>query len=242
MVIQNSIVSISFPKIENVKKKYIVNEDVLRENFNEATILPIPEELPNDIPRIVAVSHGEHSQIRISPNTVNFQTEYSNGYEKSWEECESYINSRVEGIFKLTDQLTDHRYNYMGMIVNLIWDDIQHDANKKLYQNILKKEATSNLEDFNIKFTYIEKEKFYVNVMIENIRSYKEFELEKAGACKPENLTADTISVTLDINDRYSFQKQEDYLSDNQKFKEIMNLMTYTIKNKLRDLIEKGEY
>lgn len=242
MVIQNSIVSISFPKIENIKRKYVLNEEILKDKFNEATILPIPEEIPNEIPRILITSQGEHSQVSISPNTINFQTEYTNGYEKDWEKCKNYIGSRAEDIFRLANQLTNNCYNYTGVIVNLIWDEIEQDANKRLFYNLLRKQAIDNLEDINVKFTYIEKEQYYVNISLQNVRNYVGFNPEIAGTCHKDKLDLHTVSVTIDINDRYSFHIRENYLSSEQKFKEILSLMTSTINNKLRNLIEKGEY
>ena len=74
MIVQNSAVNIMFTRCENIKKQYILNEEVLKEKFNEANILPIPDDAPTEIPRILVKTKGEHSQLSIAPEATNFQT------------------------------------------------------------------------------------------------------------------------------------------------------------------------
>lgn len=96
MIIQNSAVNIMFSRCENIKKQYILNEEILKERFNEASILPIPDEAPSEIPRVIVKTKGEHSQLSIAPEAVNFQTVYSDDYTQNWELCEEYIKVELK--------------------------------------------------------------------------------------------------------------------------------------------------
>ena len=242
MIIQNSAVNIMFSRCENIKKQYILNEEILKERFNEASILPIPDEAPSEIPRVIVKTKGEHSQLSIAPEAVNFQTIYSDDYTQNWELCEEYIKSRIENIFKLTDKFTAEQYNYIGIVTNLIWDNVSKDGNKILFKNLFGIPSADNLDDLVVKYTYIEKEKYYANITLQSARIYKNSNVNEAGSFVEDNLEAHTIGITLDINDRYAFNMQKGYLSNKTNFDELLNLTTVIINSKLKNLVEKGAY
>ena len=49
----------------------------MKEHFNEATVLPIPDDAPLEIPRIIIKSLNEHSQLNISPIATTLQINYN---------------------------------------------------------------------------------------------------------------------------------------------------------------------
>ena len=242
MIIKNSAVNIMFSRCENIKKQYILNEEIIKERFNEASILPIPDEAPSEIPRVIVKTKREHSQLSIAPGAVNFQTEYSDDYTQNWELCEEYIKSRIENIFKLTDKFAAEQYNYIGIVTNLIWDNVSKDGNKILFNNLFGIPSADNLDDLVVKYTYIEKEKYYANITLQSARIYKNSNVNEAGSFVEDNLEAHTIVITLDINDRYAFNMQKGYLSNKTNFDELLNLTTDIINSKLKNLVEKGAY
>lgn len=52
MLIKSTSVSIKYKKIDNIKRTYFMNEELLKEQFNEATVLPIPDDAPIEIQTI----------------------------------------------------------------------------------------------------------------------------------------------------------------------------------------------
>lgn len=242
MIFNNSVINIKFPKTENIKRKYILHEDILNEKFNEASILPIPDDAPDDIPRILISSKGEHSQVNIAPGAVNLQTIYSGKYVKNWTLCEKYINSRVDDLMKLTEVFTEGTYDYIGVVVNLLWDDIQKDGNKVLFKNLFGRDAEDTLDDLEVKYTYVENEKYYVNITLRSAKQFKASLIGKAGDYNSDNLKEHTIAATIDINDRYSYNNFERYVSKKENFREIMHLVNIVINDKIGSLIERGDY
>ena len=242
MIIQNSAINIKFPRVDNIKKSYILNEEILKQNFNEANILPIPDDAPSEIPRIMIKTKGEHSQLSIAPGGLNFETVYTHEYVKNWSLCEEYLNTRVNDIYTLTDKITGGKHNYIGIVTNLIWDDIEDNGNKILFENLFGKKASKNLDDIVVRYTYVENNRYYVNISLQSVRLYGDSSAEEAGSFAEENLKAHTVSITLDVNDRYSFNMEKEYVSTKETFKDIMGLTTDIISNKLKELVEKGEY
>lgn len=241
MIIQDSSVNLMFNKIDNLKKTYILNQGILKDKFNEATILPIPDDAPSEIPRILMTSQKEHSQLSIGPEAITLQTVYDDAFNKNWDECEKYVGSRLEDVFLLSDELTMKSYNYIGMVVNLIIDDINQNAQFKLYQNLFNKKAIDNLDDILIKYTYVLDKKYYVNITVKSNRILKKIITNKAGALIDNNILAHTIGVNLDINDRYAFNYNQSYASSKKEFSKILEIMTNLIKNELNTIVSGGE-
>ena len=75
MLIQGTSITITYKKIEGIKKAYYNNEEILKQYFNEATALPIPDDAPIDIPRIIVKTINEHAQLNISPTATTFEVQ-----------------------------------------------------------------------------------------------------------------------------------------------------------------------
>lgn len=243
MIIQDSIVSIKFPRVDNIKKAYFENEEILKKEFSEATILPIPDDAPIEIPRIILKSKGEHSQLNIAPEAASIQIAYTDDYKENWMLCEQYITTKIENIFELTDILTEDNYNYVGLVTNILWNQDTEKVVRKLSDNLLKIKDNGMLHDLFIKYTFVEDNKYFVNISIQNVRVFNEKNsLGAAGSFKNSNLISNIIGITIDVNDRYSFNNNDQYKSDKDKFKDIMEITTTVINNKLETLISKGVY
>ena len=46
MLIQGTSITVNYKKIEGIKKVYYNNEDILKDFFNEAAVLPVPDDAP----------------------------------------------------------------------------------------------------------------------------------------------------------------------------------------------------
>lgn len=242
MIIQNTNVAITFPKVENIKSKYLDNKNFLKERFNEANILPIPDDAPIEIPRILIKSKGEHSQVSISPNVINLQTIYSNNYTNDWEICEKYIDDRINDIFDFADEITGAEYCFIGVVTNLIINEAEENAHKRLYENLFNKAAPKNLEDLIVRYTYNEENKYYVNITLQSAKIYNNVNNNKFGQFTADKSERHSINIEIDINDRYSYNENVGYISNRQHYSAIMDLTTKVIKEKLNNLVERGEY
>ena len=143
---------------------------------------------------------------------------------------------------KLTERFSEGTYNYIGVVVNLFFDDIPRDGNKVLFRNLFGKEAKDTLDDLEVKYTYVENEKYYVNIILRSAKQFDDSLSGKAGDYNDDNLKLHTIVATIDINDRYSYNSFKGFVSKKENFKEIMDLVSMVINTKMGSLIERGEY
>lgn len=243
MLIQGTSITVTYKKIEGIKKVYYNNEEILKDYFNEATVLPIPNEAPFEIPRILIKTKNEHAQLNISPIATTFEVHYDAGFERNWQACSEYITNRMTKVFEFLNILTENTYEYIGLVSNIIYDEVEQEGAIKIAGNLLNAKKISNIYDINIKYTFVEKENLFVNIMLQNARLFKNGVIvNEAGALSVQDQIAESIGATVDINDRYGFNNDSDYKSDSCVLDKLIETMGNIINNKLATLIEKGMY
>lgn len=236
-------ISVMYKKIEGIKRVYYNNEELLRQFFNDATVLPVPDDAPVEIPRIIIKTLHEHAQLNIFPVAATFEVHYNDGFERDWNACAKYITERMSKVFEFLNILTNNNYEYIGVVSNVICDEVADEGAKKISKTLLNSEKISDIYDINIKYTFVENDNMFVNIMLQNARLFKEgIVFDRAGALCAGNQTAESIGVTIDINDRYGFNNNSDYKSDSKMLNVLLESMSNLINNKLHTLIERGEY
>ncbi len=243
MLIQGTSISVTYRRIEGIKKAYYNHEDLLKKYFNDATVLPVPDDAPVDIPRIIIKTLHEHAQLNISPTAATFVVQYNEGYEKNWELASQYIQERMSSVFSFLNILTENQYEYIGVVSNIIYDDIMENGAERIVKTLLNSDKIRNIHDINIKYTFVENDHIFVNIMLQNARLFKDGVIDDiAGELNDKNQTAESIGAIIDINDRYGFNNCPSYHSDSEKLMEILSSMGNVINHKLKTLIEEGAY
>lgn len=243
MLIHGTSITVTYNKVEGLKRAYYENENILKDYFDEATTLPIPDEAPLEIPRIIIKTSHEHAQLNISPIAATFEVQYDSGFEENWNFCSKYIKERMDVVFQLLDLLTNKCYKYIGMVSNVFYNEVTQGATEKIAQVLLNAKKINNIYDINIKYTFVEDGNIFVNIMLQNARIFNNGAyIDSAGSFCESEQVSESIGVVVDINDRYGFNNNKDYKSDSQKLQKLISSMTNIIDNKLSNLIEKGEY
>lgn len=242
MFIKSTSISINYEKIDNLKMIYYLNYEILKEYFNEATVLPIPDEAPIEVPRIVAITKNEHAQLSITPITATIQIDYDNGYEQEWKKCESYIKKLMVIVFNFFDKITDNKYKYMGIVTTLFLDDFSGDVAQILSSNLLK-ETNKELYDIDIRYTFTKGSDEFINISLQNARMFRnEADENKAGLLSENYEICQHLGVVIDINNRYAFNTIGDYTTSSKEINNLLNTMTDVVQNKLTSLVQKGVY
>ena len=243
MLIQGSSITVMYKKIDGIKKAYYNNEEILKDYFNEATVLPVPDDAPVEIPRIIIKTLHEHAQLNISPIASTFEVYYNDGYERNWNTYSEYIIARMAKVFEFLNILTNNSYEYVGLVTNILYDEVNQGGTQKISNTLLNACEIRDIYDINIKYTFVEKNNMYVNIMLQNARLFRDgIECNEAGALNSSEQVAESIGCIIDINDRYGFNNIKDYKSNSNNLNELIACMSDIINNKLSTLIEKGMY
>lgn len=243
MIFQDSSVNISFEPVQNLKRTYFQNEDILNEYFDEPSVLAVPDNAPHEIPRLIFKSKKQHTDLTISAQTISMQTVYTDGFEKDWSRCKDYLLERGKRLFEFANILTSGDYAYIGVAVNVIFDKNDLDGTELISKNLSNLKHSETLYDISSRFTFVEENKYFVNLTIQNVRCFDgDNNPNISGSLSDKNLIKNIVGVTLDINDRYLFNNISGYKSSIDNFEGILNSLSDKISNKLESLVGKGEY
>lgn len=183
-------------------------EDLLQEYYGTPQIMPLPDDIAAEAPRIVFASHGGHSQINFSQISADFTVGFDGDFVEHYEHTKSYIQKRVQLLKQVLLNIGIDEYYFFGLTYN-IHLDIGRDNPLKYINKLLGDSFTdrSNLYEVMQRITSVEEDKFFIN---QQISTFKEF--QNNGINVPtlmsflnSKLIQEGVSVSLDVNDRYAF-------------------------------------
>lgn len=242
MIIQSATYSIIYSKANDIRRKVFNLEDKLEGIFATPFALnPIPDDAPQEIPRIQATSKLGHSNLGISLNNTQFSVNFDENFNRNIDKCLKYIEERILKIYDALDDEVLKDCLFTGLTLNILFDQLNNEDPIELISNNLFN-VKSNLKPFDInsKVTYAILDKYYVNISCSNVRNYSgSFVTNETPLCEL-NLDSHMIGINLDINDRYAFNFKERYRSNKDEINKIVKISESILKNKLEKYIKEG--
>jgi len=240
MLIKNTRFNLVYPRINNLRRKAFEIEDKLEGYFHPLTLIPVPDEAPEEIPRMSTTSKNGHSQLNISLSNAQLVTEYSQDFENDWEKCLSYIEERIDSLFLVLSEYSHNEYLFSGLTTEIIFDnkEVENPISllKEKFFNLKVNESIYELEQ---KLTFIVSEVYYLNITFKNLRVYDNIHHHTSGMLKNES--AHYLLCILDINDRHGYNSKDNYQSNSDNSREVLRITKEMLNGKLKEIIEKGE-
>ncbi len=243
IIIENAQFSIFFERDTSIRKKVFSFEDVFCSKYIKPfQLLQVPDEAPQEIPRIQAKSINGHSQIIISQSNLSINTNFDNGWEKDWNKCREYLKNNIELTYTSLNKAGFSVFLYTGLIINLfVKFDNQSQVIEHLNGIFLKKDNTKDLYDINLKFTYKMADKYYINYNFSNSTKYSQKGIIPRFSPVYLDVLAHGLSVNIDVNDRFSFNFMKDYLSNVNEGVILLDILNNIMNNQISDIIQKGD-
>ena len=243
MIIKQTNLNLVYPRIMEYRKKFANSEDILQQYFMPSTILPIPEQVQDEVPRIIAQTKNGHSVLNIALSVSSFITNYNGEFLSDWNKCKEYLAQRCSDIYQMIDNMTENNNTFVGLITNVEIDDLDGTGLEILKKSLfgVETEKMGELYDLSCKLTYVYKNRYYINITLQNLREFSVQQYSNGRTC----ITGErkhTISASIDINDRYAANNDMDYESKKEAFDEILQITSNIIDNKLENLVRKGEF
>ena len=225
MIYKTCGINITFNRIEKIKKVFIDNSSVFV-GYNEPSILPIPDDAPREIPRIMLQSEHGYSQITISPEVISFIVTFDEAFSSDWVKCEEYLKEKKGIIEDFLVAAGIKKIKYCGVFTSYQYENISPESNATsvIQESLLKDVAIKDkIFDINCRMTFTIDETYYVNISYENARLYQEdTDLYSAGFLNEE--LSNAIAVTVDVNDRYAFNNRQEYESNTSVLEKLIGL------------------
>ena len=243
MIIKQTNLNLVYPRIMEYRKKFANSEDILQQYFMPSTILPIPEQVQDEVPRIIAQTKNGHSVLNIALSVSSFITNYNGEFVSDWNKCKEYLAQRCSDIYQIIDNMTENNNTFVGLITNVEIDDLDGTGLEILKKSLFGEETEKmgELYDLSCKLTYVYKNRYYINITLQNLREFSVQQYNNGRTCIAGE-RKHTVSASIDINDRYAANNDVNYKSKKEAFDGILQITSNIIDNKLENLVRKGEF
>ena len=146
MIIKQTNLNLVYPRIMEYRKKFANSEDILQQYFMPSTILPIPEQVQDEVPRIIAQTKNGHSVLNIALSVSSFITNYNGEFVSDWNKCKEYLAQRCSDIYQIIDNMTENNNTFVGLITNVEIDDLDGTGLEILKKSLFGKAFIINEE------------------------------------------------------------------------------------------------
>lgn len=243
-------VSVKYPTEIKVRRNANLIEDLFEEKYNQPMVIPIPDEIDPNFPRIQLQSKNGHSNIAFSQISVDFNVGFDGDYESDYGLCEKYVRERIDMIIKFfkDPEVNKEKIYYTGLSTQI---KFEFEKTEKVIEYMkrnfdLKKYENASIYDYSQKVSIVESEKYFQNIAIGNYRDYQQVTVNPESPSITSFVGSEVVSsgllITLDVNDRYHYnefggtygldelEKRINYLFDqnrlwvDKKLSEVINL------------------
>ncbi len=243
--LQNSFV-INFSRCMTIRRLANDFEDALKEklpgHYSQPQVIPIPDELDPEVPRLIFTSTHGYSQIIISQISLIFNVVYSPDWQVDISKGERYLLERSKILFDLVNIIPDVQIYFCGLttrarIPSQVEDEKLLDflREKFLKTSTITKEAY----DIQIKITKVIEKEFFSNIVIQNYRTWKIGEpLKELQRFSLNSASERGIEIIGDFNDRYAFNEKDSYYSQKEISEEIIQKGIEIVKETIHHIME----
>lgn len=201
--LRSSQIVIAYSRNMNIRKRVFEFEDALKDSFKTPfRTIAVPEELDPNIPRFESQSIHQFSQLQVSQNRLNIATNFDGKLNQ--EEFKEYLVNKRESISNLVSK---ENIEFIAYVLDLAFVLKPNEINGILKKNSGALAISEVTKDFHIGYSQIYKEAFYINITCSKF-------IEKQMILDPNNNdlretdnVRHGISVKVDLNTRYYFEK-----------------------------------
>src|SRR5690606_7925747 len=138
------------------------------------TIIPIPDEAPEEIPRISTSSHHGHSQLNVSLTNAQITTNYDENFEQDREGCLGYLKDRVSHITDVLSPYVEGGFLFSGLTTELVIENLDGISPLDIIKSkFLNYQGSVQPHDLEYKMTFVVDDIHYVNITFSNMRIYE---------------------------------------------------------------------
>ena len=221
--IKNSF-NIFFSRQPEIRRRANDFEDKLKGRYFQPHIVPVPDDLDPEVPRMLFGSEHGFSQIIVSQVTLVLNVTYSPDWQMDISKGRQYLFERVPILFELLDILKGEKAYFCGLSTQVHLSTKAED--KKVIEHLEKlflKNLMNSLYDVQLKVTNVLAQRFFSNIVLQNYRTWK-LEGPRQGVIRlPHNEVSDQgIEISGDFNDRYAFNEKDNYYTSRENAEAII--------------------
>lgn len=237
--IQHSF-SVSFERCRDVRRRVNAMEDSLKQkypgHFGQPQVIPVPDELDPEVPRVIFGSQHGFSQIIVSQVALILNVAYSPDWQVDISKGRQYLKERVAILYALFEALRGEKgaAYFCGLTTRVRLQSSVDDAATvgALISRITNNGDGNATHDINLRRTTVVTDRFFSNTTIQNYRSWRaEQDVSQIPRLRRNAATERGIEIVGDFNDRYAFNEQDGYVSTANVVNEVIDRGLDEIRN-----------
>jgi hypothetical protein len=220
--IKNSF-AITFQRMREIRRKANEAEDFLRERFGghygQPQVIPVPDSLDPEVPRLIFGSRHGFSQIFISQIGIALNVTYSPEWQKEISKGRVYVMERAKALYELLRALGDSDVFFSGITTkaHLPFAGDDQALLALLRRSVEDYPVADSLYDWQLKVTTVREERFFINMTTQNYREWETMEAEGGLPRLPRGkIKRSGLEILGDFNDRYAFHENPSYFSSSE--------------------------
>jgi len=221
--IQNSF-NIFFSRQPEIRRRANEFEDKLKGLYFQPHIVPVPDDLDPEVPRMLFGSEHGFSQIVVSQVTLVLNVIYSPDWQIDISKGRQYLFERVPILFELLDILEGEKPYFCGLSTRVHLSRKSDD--KEIIEHLEKlllKNSMNSIYDFQLKIANVLSKRFFSNITLQNYRSWKlEGPRQEITRLSQNDASDRGIEISGDFNDRYAFNENNDYFTSRENAEAII--------------------
>ena len=220
---RNASIRRAVNQIEDIVKKHSVG------GYAQPQVLPVPDELGPEIPRMIFSSRGGHSQILVSQVGLNFTANYSPDWATDPKRCLDYLLSKVDMLFEIAAAgWEDSPLPAFTGVTTACW--IKTNSVAESIRLIAPKfcEANSLVDDANelsYRWSLNVDGKFYDNIAVSTgtqLKAGPSTIVDSIPRFNEKTIEGYGLEIVGDYNDRLAYNNQITFASDATNAKQMI--------------------
>lgn len=247
MIVQSCTFTIHFPHNTKIREHLFELEEHFTDFQKPFTLVPLPPDAPMEIPRIIAATEYGHSQLTICGNNAQLVTNFDTEYNRDIKRCIEYVSdkcNRIVSALSIVDGSGSEtpKFYFSGLSMTLMFDEEDGivDSVNYVSEKFIRYKTNLPTDEIQFRLALVIDEKYYVNVMAQNNRTFSGLPDERGSFAGLKNL-GDRLQVILDINDRYAFNHVQNYTSCVETVACISSLAEQFAVKHIETFIKNGE-
>jgi len=211
LFIQNGL-NIIFPRRPSIRREANDIEDILRGKYSQPQVVPVPDEMDAQIPRLIFGSIHGFSQIVITQEIAALNVKYSPDWQEDIEKGKNYLKERIGELQSITK---NYNPSYCGVttVVRMPVSGGDREVLELLNKGYGRFNKLDGFHDFQLKYTTFSENKYFSNMTIKNFRIWKQ-EISGSIRLSRDSAIAGGIEIVNDFNNRFGFNESVDFKFD----------------------------
>lgn len=221
-------VTITFARHAGIRRRANDLEDALGRGcpngFLSPQLIPVPDEMGPDVPRMIFSSRNGFSQILVSQVAISLLVSYSEDWQTDHPRCVDYIRHRATVLFNLLSAI-DAKPHYTGVMtkIQMLARKPGDDGVLAVRKLLKHDEIGGDFNEINVRWSRVEEPGYFRNMVIQSLRSWGP-EAFETGRLRDLEATMTGVEIVSDANDRRSYNEIDDYSTSSKACLKVIDL------------------